>query len=145
MLPIWHMSIGLAFTILVWLAIPQIPFLYLILIFLSSVLIDFDHYAVSVSKTGSISIRKSFDYHNKKRIEEKRDISKGIKKRGDFHIFHTMEFHFLIGLLSLFWIGFFYIFIGMIFHSFLDLIDLIIKKRFHRREYFFFNWIRKKI
>jgi len=102
---------------------------------------DFDHYAVSVLKTGSISLFNSFDYHKKQTVIEDKEIKKGIKKKGDFHIFHTIEFHLLVGLLIFLWTGFFYIFIGMIFHSMPDLISLIHAGRVHRREYSFFSWL----
>ena len=60
-------------------------------------------------------------------------------------MFHTVEFHLLVGLLGLVWIGFFYIFIGMIFHSLLDVVDLTKRDTFYRREFFFFNWLGKKV
>lgn len=145
MLPRWHILLGILFVFIIWAFSPQISILYLILIFASSILMDFDHYAVSVLKTGNISLFDSFDYHKKQSEIEDREIKKGIRKKSDFHIFHTIEFHLLVGILIFLWSGFFYIFIGMIFHSMLDLISLIYAGRVHRREYSFINWmIRRK-
>jgi len=98
----------------------------------------------SVIKTKKYRLKDSFKYHDQENIIHRKEIDQGIKRKGDFHLFHTIEFHTLIGILGIFWSGFFYIFIGMIFHSLLDVIDLIRCRAFHRREYFFFNWWRRK-
>jgi hypothetical protein len=144
MFPRWHILLGAIFTLIVWLALQGIPPFYLGLIFLSSFLIDLDHYVASAYKTKSLSLKNSFKYYENVRIKEKKDIAQGIKRKSDFHLFHTIEFHVLIGLLSFFWMGFFYIFIGMMFHSIVDLMDMTKRGAFHRREYFFFNWAAKK-
>jgi len=145
MLPRWHIVLGAIFTFLLWLALPSTPIIFLVLVFLSSVLIDFDHYAAAVHKTKKLSLQKALIYHEEEEIKARKEIEKGIRKKSDFHLFHTIEFHFLIGILSLLWIGFFYIFLGMVFHSLVDLIDLISKKVIHRREFFLFNWVRKNL
>lgn len=143
MLPRWHIILGMIFTVLVWVVIPTISPAYLALIFLSSFLIDFDHYVASVLKTKKYSLRHSFRYHEKMEKELKKKIKKGIKEKGDFHLFHTIEFHALIGILGVFITPFFYVFIGMFFHSLLDLIFLIHKRVFHTREYFFIRKLYK--
>lgn len=145
MLPRWHILLGAVFTTLIWFFIPGMSFVYLTLIFLASFLIDFDHYTNAAIRNRHLSLKKAFDYHKKKRIEELNDISKGIRRKGDFRLFHTVEFHTIIGLLGLLWIGFFYIFLGMLFHSLLDVSSLLFSGVFHRREFFLFNWARKKI
>ena len=144
MLPRWHIFFGAIFTLLILLLVPQISFLYLILVFLSSIFIDFDHYVICFLKTKKWKIGDVFEYHRKQGIQERKEIAKGVRKKSDFHLFHTVEFHFLIGLSSIFWTGFFYIFLGMMFHSLLDVSDLLNRGSFHRREYFFFNWVRRK-
>src|SRR3989344_2279083 len=146
MIPRYHILLGAAFTFLLWLLTPEISYYYLSLIFLSSVFIDLDHYIASLIKTKNPSLRHSLKYHDELIAKHKKDIKKGIRRKfDDFHLFHTIEFHILIGLLGVFWSGFFYIFIGMMFHSLLDTIDLARKKEIHTREFFFFNWARKKI
>ena len=75
----------------------------------------------------------------------KKEISRGIRRKHEFHLLHTIEFHLAIGLLGLLWIGFFYIFIGMVYHSLIDVVDLSLRGRLHRREYFLIGWIRRKI
>lgn len=141
MLPRWHILSGAIFTLVIWIFSPGISYLYLGLIFLSSFLIDFDHYLVFAYKTGKWKLGEAFHYYKLKTAQEKKDIQRGIKRRSDFQIFHTIEFHVLVGLLGIFWIGFFYIFIGMMFHSLLDVISLLNARGMHLREFFFFNWM----
>ncbi|MFH1290217.1 MAG: hypothetical protein ABIH92_02295 [Nanoarchaeota archaeon] len=144
MLPKGHILLGAIFIAIVWIFIPQMPIFYLALIFLASFLIDFDHYANAVFKTKNISLKNALDYHKKARENEIMEIKQGVRKKSDFHLFHTVEFHAMIGLLSFLWVGFFYIFMGMIFHSLLDVFSLLSTGIFYRREFFFFNWARGK-
>jgi hypothetical protein len=145
MLPRWHIFLGAIFTALLWFFIPNISLIYLALVFLSSFLIDFDHYVASGLKTGRWKLGDSFEYHKKLVIQEKKEIAQGIRKKSDFHLFHTIEFHFLVGILSTIWSGFFFIFLGMIFHSLLDVISLLQGGAMHRREFLLTNWLRKKV
>ena len=144
MFPRQHIIFGALFTFAIWLVSPKISPLFLILILLSSILIDFDHYLCSVFKTKKLSLFSAFQHYENIREEEQLKRAKGIKEKSDFHIFHTIEFHILIGLLSFVWTGFFYIFIGMVFHSLLDVYALLNDKSLYLREYFFFNWLNKK-
>ena len=144
MLTYWHILFGALFTFIIWVFVPRISPVYLVLIFLSSFLIDFDHYMNSVIKNKKLSLFHAFEYHkklNKKEIEEKK---KGIRRKGDFHIFHTIESHVFVAIVGLLWIGFFFVFIGMVFHSLIDLAESLYRDRFYRREYFFFNWLIKR-
>ena len=145
MYPKWHILLGIVFTLLIWYLVPQIQLIYLGLMFLSSFLIDFDHYVCAVKKTGKLSLRNAFDYHKKLLLKQKKEIATGVRKKFcDFHLFHTIEFHVLVGLLSFIWIGFFYVFVGMIFHSLLDIVSMTYEGSLHAREYFFFSWLKKE-
>ena len=141
MLPRWHILYGAIFSLIIWLAVPNLNPLYIVLTFLASVFIDFDHYMCSVCKTKKISLFHSFRYHEKLQKREFEDRAQGIRAKSDFHIFHTIEFHILIGILSFFWIGFFYIFIGMVFHSLLDIISLLYDDFMYVREFFLVRWL----
>jgi len=145
MLPRWHIFWGAVFTGIIWLASPGISKAYLALIFLASFLIDFDHYVNAGMKGESWKLKDALDYHRK--LGKKMDLehARGARKKYDFHLFHTLEFHILMALLGILWTGFFYIFIGMVFHSLLDLIYGANRGVLYRREYFFFNWMRKKL
>lgn len=141
MLPRWHILFGAIFSIIVWIAVPTIDYLYIIFIFLSSFLIDFDHYICSAFKTKKLGLFHSFEYHKDMDRQAKADLAKGIKEKGDFHIFHTIEFHILVGLFGLISTPFFYIFLGMIFHSLLDIYSLLYEKEMYKREFFLAAWL----
>ena len=145
MLPKWHILSGALFTILIWAIAPKISWVYLSLIFFASFLIDFDHYINAVLKTGKLSLIKAFEYH-KKREKELDEYERKYRKKvkGDFHLFHTLEFHLLVGIAGIFFLPLFYLFIGMVFHSLLDLVGLAKAGKLHRREYFLFNSLRRK-
>jgi hypothetical protein len=145
MLPRWHILYGAVFTLVIYLASPSIPPIYFLLLFFSSFLIDFDHYVCFFLNTGKLSLKESFKYHDELMKIEDDEASKGIRRRGDFHLFHTLEFQILIGLLSFVWIGFFYIFIGLIFHTLIDMLHLLRIDRFYRKEFFFFSWLRRRV
>src|SRR3989344_6529082 len=144
MLPRWHILFGGIVAILIWIAAPSISLLYLSLFFLASFLIDFDHYICAIINTKNYSLSEAFEYHKKMNFLDLQRRKKGIKEKGDFHLFHTIEFHILIGILGLYWLGFFYIFLGMMFHSLIDLYSLIYSTEMYRREYFFVSWIYRK-
>lgn len=145
MLPRWHIFLGLIFVLIIGYLSPSIGLINLAIIFLASVLIDIDHYLVACTKTKKTSLFHAFNYHKDMAKKEIKEHKKGLRKRGDFHIFHTIEFHILIALLGIIWIPFFYIFIGLFFHSTMDLVYLLKKDRFYRREFFLSNWLRKKL
>lgn len=143
MLPRRHIVFGGLFALFLWLAAPDIPLVYLALVFLASVFIDIDHYACAVWKTGQWHFGHALEYYRKQGMEMQKKEARGLKPRSDFHLFHTIEFHVLIALLGTLWAGFFYLFIGMVFHSLLDIVDALRRNTMHRREYFFFNWLRR--
>lgn len=145
MLPRWHILFGAIFAFIIWLYAPETPYLYLGLIFFASFIIDLDHYICGAIRTKTFNFGKIFHYHNEMGIKQHKEREKGIRRRGDFHLFHTVEFHILIALFSFFSISFFYFFIGMTFHSLLDLFYLIHHDFLYRREYFFFNWLKNKV
>lgn len=126
---------------------PNLNFLYIALIFLSSFMIDLDHYINALYQTRSFDYRKNFRWYREVYgLRVKKDKAKGIRRRGPFHLFHTIEFHILVLLLGIFvWEGFYFIFIGMIYHSLLDIIMLVRNNSMYEREFFFFNWIYNKL
>mgnify|MGYP001607230076 CR=1 FL=1 len=144
MLPKTHIILGAIFSIIIWIIFQNINLIYLSLIFLSSFLIDFDHYLAYVFKTKNLSLNKAFDYHTTLDKSDVAERTKEIKKRGPFHVFHTFEFMLAVYLVSLIWTPFLYILIGMLFHSILDIIYLINLRALYRREFFLTNWIIKQ-
>ena len=144
MLPRWHILYGLLFTLLLAFVARGVHPFYLALVFLASVFIDFDHYLAFVHKTGRAGLFHSFKYHRKQDEMMRAQERRGLKPKSDFYFFHTLEFHTFVGLLGIAWIGFFYLFIGMVFHSLLDVIDGVRRNTLHRREYFFFKWLARR-
>lgn len=145
MLPRWHILFGLILSLLIWAAAPYTNPIYLILFFLSSFLIDFDHYMCAVINTKNLSLKEAFLYHKKIDAEDLERRKRGIREKGDFHLFHTLEFHIIIGILSLYWTGFFYIFLGMMFHSLTDIYSMIYSEQMYRREFSLLKWLYRKI
>jgi len=139
MFPKYHILIGAIFAVTIWLIYPQICFLGLFLIFFSSFLIDFDHYLFYVLRKKDIHPKNSFfwfaDLHNRKIIEriEKNNPTKRVK--APFAIFHTIEFILIIFIISLFYPLFLFILLGILFHSFADVFDEIIRGVLHFREF----------
>jgi hypothetical protein len=144
MIPRWHIFAGLLFSLFLWILFPSIGFFNLLIIFLSSFLIDFDHYLNAVIGTGKIGLKNAFDYY--KKMIEKWTYEKihGIREKRDMVLFHTIEFHVLILILSFFFPVFIYVLIGMVFHSVSDIIDMTLRDSLYIREYSFFLWLRKK-
>ena len=145
MIPRWHILLGLIFSALFWIIFPNVHWAYVLLIFLSAVFIDLDHYMCAVWKEGKISLSNALERYRKIERQEIAERKRGIFRKSDFHIFHTIEFHILIFALGFLWQGFFYILVGMLFHSLCDLIDMSVKGRTYRREFFLVNWIAKKL
>ena len=116
MLPKYHALLGFVFTyIFYWFT--SITIFQASLIFLASVLIDFDHYIWYVQRKKDYSLKKSYIWL-KKNLHFK-------KPKPVMMIFHTIECIILIGILSFYFNIFLFILIGMLFHSILDVIDLI--------------------
>ncbi len=143
MLPRWHVFFGLVFCIIFKIVSPDTEYFLLFLMWFASVFIDFDHYLSSGLKHGVWSPREAIQ-HNYNIRQEIVDTRKeeGLCKKGDFHIFHTVEAHIIIGVVGLFFIPFFFIFIGMTFHSILDLIWMVRHDVLDSREFFIINKLR---
>ncbi len=143
MLPKWHAFWGLIFVSLFKFLVPESNYLSLFLIFFASVFIDFDHYLATGMKTKNWSIKHSLrqNYEGRKRIMELKK-NKDLCEKGDFHIFHTIEAHLFVGLMGLLLTPFFFILIGMFFHSILDIIWMVRHDLIHAREFFLFNKLR---
>src|SRR4030042_6710509 len=105
MLPKWHILSGASFSLILYLLFP-ITFFQISLIFLSSVLIDFDHYMFGAIRNKILSLKKLYLWH--------KSLPKHHKPM--MHIFHSIEFTLLIAVLSFYFNFFLFILIGIIFH-----------------------------
>jgi hypothetical protein len=129
MLPHTHATYGAIFALIIYLLFP-ITLSQAALIFLASFLIDFDHYTWYVLKKKDFSLKNA--YYFLKELEH---------KKRSLMLFHTIEFHLLVFLLAYIWIGFWFILLGMIFHSILDIIHLVYEKKLSQREFCLLRYI----
>lgn len=150
MLPKWHVLFGAIFSIIVAYFF-SLDLFQASLIFLSSVLIDFDHYLWFVFNKQSISLSKSFKWFKDKRdvIIHLPECERESYKRVIF-LFHGIEFWLILSLLSLLYKPLWFVLIGVFFHMILDYIDLIYIKeplysKFSQLFVFFKNKGKRKI
>ena len=131
MYPKTHIILGVIFVVILYFLFPSINMLNLFIIFLSSVLIDVDHYIVYVKRKRKFGLMSAFLWYDK-RIKEKKECG--------FHFLHTLEIHIFVLILAFFWHILFFVFIGITFHSITDFIEIGPKGR----EYFLTRWLIKK-
>jgi hypothetical protein len=143
MLPRWHIFWGIIFCFVFSIISPSTSYTSIFLIWFASVFIDFDHYLSAGFKHNKWNpldaTKHGYDLRNKI-LEQK--VETGMCDKRDFHIFHTIELHIIIGLTALFYAPFFFIFVGMIFHSLLDIIWLVRHDILNSREFFMINKFR---
>lgn len=137
MLPRWHVFFGIIFCAVFKFISPETSYVSIFLIWFASVFIDFDHYLAAGLNHGKWNPIEAVNHGYGLReslIAQKSDI--GVCEKGDFHLFHTIESHLAIGIIALFFSPFYFIFIGMIFHSLLDLIWMVRHDLLDSREFF---------
>ena len=113
MLPKTHFLLGAIFSILIW------PFIGAnsLIVLVSSVLIDFDHYLMHVINHRDFSLKNAYNYLK----EYPKEIN--IKNKEKLLcIFHTFEFFIFLWVLALFSKYAFFMLLGSSFHLFLDIL-----------------------
>ncbi|MCX8159235.1 MAG: hypothetical protein N3D20_03020 [Candidatus Pacearchaeota archaeon] len=145
MLPRWHILLGAIFSLLIWIIFPYISLFYVLMMFLSSFLIDFDHYLNAVRITKKFGFFSALKFYERLQKKEEKEKEFGIKKKGIFQPFHTIEFHIFVLALGLIHEVFVYVFLGMVFHSILDFAYLAYKDKLYKREYFLIRWLIEKL
>lgn len=125
MLPKIHIILGLIFSLIVFLIFPSVGWIGFALIFLSSFLIDIDHYLYYVWLKKDFSLKNAYNWF-KKGTEIFKTLSKEKQDKVHFGNFflHGIELIIILAILSYFWHFCLYILIGVGFHMILDLIDL---------------------
>ncbi len=118
-----HVVLGFLFSVLCFAIFPQIGLIGFSLIFLSSVLIDIDHYLYYVYKKKNLSLKKAYGWCVKKRdIYLSLPPEKRKKTFAGFYFLHGFEILILFFLLSYFFKPSIFIFLGLSFHLLLDLV-----------------------
>ncbi len=141
MFPRYHILFGLFFSIFLFLIFPKISLVGAFIIFLSSFLVDFDHYLTYVIKNKDFSLKRSYRYYLKMRKIFRKKFKKNPKLKFWVQPFHTVEFLLLIFIFSFFNIFLFYIFLGTLFHFFLDIIEMPFNKILGGREFSFIRYL----
>ena len=135
MLPFKHIIYSLILGLILFIILPYYSIIPFLIFFLSSVLIDIDHYIVYIWRKKDKSLVGALKWHellNKNHTEKKKNIP-------FFHFLHSFEFLILLVILSFFFKYIIYALLGFIFHSILDLIDMKRRKELSSREYFTFK------
>ncbi|MAG50330.1 hypothetical protein CL621_01655 [archaeon] len=129
MIPSIHIVLGLLFSLFLY---PLFGF-YVIIIFLSSFLIDVDHvlwYFIKYKKWDNL--KEIYNYYTDD--EKIRDI---------LNVFHTIEFLILLIVLAIFFKIFRFVLIGVGFHYLLDIIYMVSHKKYGRRAISLINWLKR--
>jgi len=128
MIPKHHIILGAITTLIIYLIFP-ITFMQTIIIFLSSFLIDFDHYLYYAFKKNNFNPIKSIKWFFTKR---KKWLALSYKNRKKYKrpilIFHGIEFLITLFLFSYINQIFLFILIGILIHIFLDYLEIIFLK-----------------
>jgi len=131
MLPKFHVFHGVILALVSWYLFPNITLVSAFLLFFGSVFIDFDHYIWYIFVKKDWNLNNAYYYLKDKSTEKKQLM-----------LFHTIEFLIFTGLLCFIWIGFYYILIGMLYHSMLDIVDM---RELRSREFFLIRAIYKRL
>jgi len=127
MLPKYHIFFGFLFSFALLLFLPNITLIEAGIVFLSSFLIDVDHYFYYVFNRKNVNPKKAIDYF----FEKRKKLSKmSLKERNKiyscFCFLHGIEVLILLFVAGIFVSKYFFlIFIGFTFHLCLDLYEEI--------------------
>ncbi len=141
MLPKWHVLFGAIFSFLIWLIFPSVRG-YASVIFFASFLIDFDHYFIYVYRKKDLNLKKAYIYFLKLKLKINNLLKQRKNVKAPLCLFHTVEFLLLILILSFVNEFVFFIFIGFLFHSLLDIMYLYYEfNTFHPRSFSFILYL----
>lgn len=131
MLPKYHIILGLIFSTFLYFLIPEITLLPALIIWISSFMIDIDHYIYTAVRQKTINPWKVYKWHLKVFYYFEKN-PKYNKHKNDYYsavfFLHGIEVLTILFLLGVFISDIFlFILIGFVFHLFLDL-SFAIKK-----------------
>ncbi len=101
----------------------------LILFWLGSFFIDVDHYWRYILKFKRWNLKEAYNYGKNLKIKDFK-----------LHILHTIEFWILIGIGCIFSKNILITASGLIYHNVIDLVYLLIKRRYDGRALSFLEW-----
>jgi len=132
MLPSKHIILGFVSSLVLFFIYPEFGFLGIAIIFLSSFLLDFDHYLYYIFKKRDLSLKRAYNYFLKLR-DFFGAADKGKKYKEPILIFHGVEFFIVLVLLTYFASLFQFVLFGSLIHMVFDFIDSYINN--HPIEY----------
>lgn len=125
MYPHWHFILGITFASAILFLFPESGLIGFALILASTVLIDVDHYLEYVIRNRDISLKNAYRWFSDKfHIFKKLPRKEKEKFKREIMVFHGFEFLVFLGAIALFFEYFYYIFLGISFHLFLDYLAL---------------------
>ena len=125
MMPKHHIIIGALATIIIYLTLP-ITNLQAIIIFLSSFLIDVDHFLIYIIQQKDTSLKNARTYFKKRRTKWfALKNNEQAKYKRYIYMFHGIEFWILLLIISTYYPIVLFILYGFIIHMTLDYIEFI--------------------
>lgn len=125
MLPRWHILLGGIVSLVIWLVFPSIG-MYAWVVFLSSFLIDVDHYMEYVVRQKDISLINALRYyHYKLKYFKKLHRRHWKKYKEHYIIFHTIESWIVLAFLGMINPIFWFVLLGFGIHMFFDYIAML--------------------
>jgi len=140
MYPSKHVTYSLFILLFFLIILPYGGIFPYTLIFLSSILIDTDHYLLYAYRKKNLSLVKAWKWY----LMLANNPKEGQKQIPFLHFFHTVEFLAFVFILSFFYKIFLWVFIGIAFHGLLDILSMKEKKLFEQREYFLIRSLLRK-
>ena len=130
MFPKNHIIAGAIFSILLLITFPEIGWINALIVFLSSVLIDIDHYLYYIYKKKDWNLKRAYWWFvNQKDIFLRLNIKQRKSFKEAIFIFHGIEFWLVLILLVFLNKIFIFILLGISIHMILDFIYLFSWKR----------------
>lgn len=144
MLPKIHFIAGIFFIFLLYLLFPQISLIGLLIILLSSILIDADHYIYYILKKRDLNLVKCYNWYI---LHLKKTLSLPMKERkkiySGFYLFHGIEWILLLFLLGTYVHPFFaFVSAGFLFHWIIDIPHEVYVKRTCDKISLIYNYCR---
>ena len=133
MLPKGHILFGAIFSLILFLFF-NISLSYSVIIFLSSFLIDVDHYFFYVQRKKDWNPKRAFRWF----------VALGNKHKPLMLLFHNIEFLILVLIISVFYNVFFFISIGLSFQWVGDIIYMIFEDMMGTKEFIFTRYLLTK-
>lgn len=131
MLPRWHLLFGFIFSYTLVYFFNFSLFAGLV-IFLSSIFIDLDHVLLYYLENKNLNPKNFFNWSDKKNLLWKSLEQEEKKKfKSPQYLLHGVEFILLLSVLSIKYVLFFWILLGILLHLLLDFFDLFYKREHH--------------